>query len=119
VISALRERTPQRNFVVSSTLPAVVMEIKARTSAVPVGIVCKKPSHLAAWRKLPVDYVMVHSALLSRKLVNAIHDASKKVFALAANDARAMLQVARWGADGIVSDDPKLLVQTLAGFDFS
>jgi glycerophosphoryl diester phosphodiesterase len=113
VINAIRERAPHRNYVVSSSLPSVVMEIKARSAVIPTGIVCKKPSQLAGWRKLPVEYVMVHSSLLSRRLVHSIQDAGRRVFALAVNDAKGMLRIAGWGADAIVSDDPKLLVQTL------
>jgi glycerophosphoryl diester phosphodiesterase len=89
------------------------MEIKARSAVIPTGIVCKKPSQLAGWRELPVEYVMVHSSLLSRRLVHSIQDAGRRVFALAVNDAKGMLRIAGWGADAIVSDDPKLLVQTL------
>ncbi len=113
VISAIRERVPHRSYVVSSSLPSVVMEIKARSALIPTGIVCKKPGQLTAWRKLPVEYVMVHSSLLSRRLVHNIQDAGRKVFALAVNDAKSMLRMAGWGTDAIVSDDPKLLVETL------
>jgi len=50
---------PEREFVVSSFIPDVVMELKARSGLVKVGIICEKRSQLTHWNKLPVEYVMV------------------------------------------------------------
>ena len=40
--------------------------------------------------------------------------AGKKIIVWTVNDAAAMQQFAEWGVDGIISDETKLLVQTLA-----
>jgi glycerophosphoryl diester phosphodiesterase len=112
VLEALREHPRDRNYVVSSFLPEVVMELKVRSATVPTGIICEKASQLVRWRKLPVQYVIVHYSLLTRRLINLIHDAGRNVFAWTVNDAKSMVRLANWGVDGIISDDTQLLANT-------
>ncbi|HEY6180889.1 MAG TPA: glycerophosphodiester phosphodiesterase [Terriglobales bacterium] len=119
VLESLRARPLNGNYVVSSFLPEVVMELKARSATVPVGIICEKASQLVRWRELPAQYVIVHYSLLTRRLINVIHDAGRMVFAWTVNDAKSMVRLANWGVDGIISDDTKLLAQTLRSKAFS
>jgi glycerophosphoryl diester phosphodiesterase len=118
VIAALRQHSPL-NYVVSSFIPDIVMELKARSAVVPVGIICEKPSQLMRWRKLPVEYVIVHRSLLTQKLVRIVHEAGKKLFVWTINDERSMQRLAGWGADGIISDNPQLLAHTFASLKSS
>jgi glycerophosphoryl diester phosphodiesterase len=113
VLTALREHPPERDYVVSSFLPDVLIELKARSAIVPVGLICEKPRQLMAWRKLPVDYVIVHQSLMTRRLVQLVHRAGRRIFAWTVNAPRTMLQFASWGIDGIISDRSELLVSTL------
>lgn len=113
VLSALRDRATHGNYVVSSFIPEVIMELRARSATVPTGIICQKASQLVQWRKLPVQYVIVHYSLLNRRLINLIHDAGRKVFVWTVNDGKTMVRVANWGVDGIISDDTHLLSKTL------
>ena len=53
-------------------------ELKARSGTVPAGIICGKASQLMAWRNLPVEYVIVHKALVTRRLVELIQSAGRK-----------------------------------------
>jgi len=64
---------------------------------------------LVRWRKLPVEYVIVHRSLLTRKLVRLIHEAGRKVFVWTVNDEFSMLRFRGWGVDGIISDNTRLL----------
>ena len=113
ILAALRDRVTTTNYVVSSFIPEVVMELKVRSAVVPVGIICQKASQLVRWRELPVEYVMVHYPLITRKLIRIIHSAGRKVFAWTVNDKKSMLYLANWGVDGIISDDTQLLVKTI------
>jgi glycerophosphoryl diester phosphodiesterase len=115
VLASLRDHPPEREYVISSFLPEVVLELKARSAIAPVGIICAKPRQLVGWRKLPVEYVIVHQSLVTRKLVHSIHDAGRKIFVWTVNTPRAMLQFCGWEVDGIISDSADLLVQTLGG----
>lgn len=113
ILGALREYRPQKGYVVSSFLPNVVMELKARSGAVSVGIICDTSSQLARWRQLPVEYVIVEQGLVSSELIAEIHAAHLKVLAWTVNHRGSMQKLAGWEIDGIIADDTELLVQTL------
>ena len=113
VLNALREHQPERECVVSSFIPDVIMELKARSGVVPVGIICEKRSQLAQWNKLPVEYVMAYESLIDEDLIEDIQAAGRRIFAWTVNDKRAMVRLAGWGIDGVISDDTQLLVRTL------
>ena len=113
VLNALREHQPERECVVSSFIPDVIMELKARSAVVQVGIICEKKSQLAQWNKLPVEYVMAHESLIDEKLVREIRAAGRRIFAWTVNDKSSMVRLAGWRIDGIISDDTQLLVRTV------
>ncbi len=113
VLTALRECQLQRDYVVSSFLPEVIMELKARSGTTPVGIICDKPNELARWHQLPVEYVIPEQKLVTEQFVDEVHSAGRRLFVWTVNEPKEMLRFAGWGVDGIISDDTKLLVQTL------
>jgi glycerophosphoryl diester phosphodiesterase len=113
VLDLLRENRMENDYVVSSFLPEVVMELKTRSARVQAGIICDKPKQLAGWRESTVEYVIPHASLVTRKLVDEVHSAGKKLLTWTVNDRKAMLRIAGWGVDGIISDDTELLVRTL------
>ena len=99
-LAALREDLPARGFVVSSFLPEVLIELRNRNDAIPLGLIC-------------VEHVIPHHSLVTPKLVSEIHDANRKLFVWTVNGKAAMLRFASWGVHGIVSDKPELLVRAL------
>ena len=113
LLEVLRAHPPQRDYLVSSFLPEVVLELKVRSGVVPVGIICGNDSELMSWRKLPVEYVIVHKALVTRRLVQLIHGTGKKIFVWTVNDAKSMLRLAGWGVDALISDKTHLLVKAM------
>ena len=113
VLTALHEHPPQRGYVVSSFIPDVVMDLEARSATVAIGIICETAAQLAMWAKLPVDYVIPHHSLVDRSLLNEVQRAGLKTLVWTVNERDAMLRLAEWGVDGIISDDPELLVRTL------
>lgn len=113
VLAALNQYPPEQGHVVSSFLPDVVMELEARSSQVCIGIICETAAQLALWRDLPVDCVISHQSLVNRLLVRGIHAAGHKIVVWTVNEKEAMIRLAEWGVDGIISDDTELLVRTL------
>ncbi len=114
VLTSLREYRMEENYVVSSFLPEVVMELRIRSARVHVGIICDQHTELAYWREHNFEYLIPHYTLVTRSLVHEAHNAGSKLLAWTVNDSKAMLILADWGVDGIISDDTKLLVQTFA-----
>jgi glycerophosphoryl diester phosphodiesterase len=111
VLTLLRENVPERGYVVSSFLPTVLVELRARSETVALGIIFDKKT--TKWRDLPVNYVIPRKSLVTAALVNEVHDAGKFLITWTVNDRRSMLRFAHWGVDGIISDKTELLFKTL------
>jgi glycerophosphoryl diester phosphodiesterase len=113
VLAALRNYRPQRDHVVSSFIPDVLLELKTRSAAIPLGLICEKPRQLARWLGLPVDYVIAHESLVDEQLIAAVRKAERRLLVWTVNDRRGMLRAAKLGVEGIISDETELLVNTL------
>ncbi len=112
VLNWLREYRLEADYVVSSFVPEVLMELKTRSANVQAGVLCDKPKQLAGWREFPIEYVIPHYSLVTRKLVQEVHSAGRKLLTWTVNDRKVMLRLADWGVDGIISDDTQLLGET-------
>jgi glycerophosphoryl diester phosphodiesterase len=112
VVREVKGAHPERYFI-SSFLPGVVRRLHALDDSLVLGALAQTTWQLRRWRRLPVRYVVPHYTLLTRRLVEKLHDAGKLVITWTVNDPRKMLRAAALGVDGIISDDPKLLVETL------
>jgi glycerophosphoryl diester phosphodiesterase len=115
ILNLLREYRIEEDYLVSSFLPEVVIELKTRSPKIQTGIIFDKPGQLVCWRETSVEYVIPHYSLVTRGLVQEVHSAGSKLFTWTVNDREAMLLLADWGVDGIISDDTKLLVKTFTG----
>ncbi|MGA9978491.1 MAG: glycerophosphodiester phosphodiesterase [Candidatus Sulfotelmatobacter sp.] len=104
---------PRQGFVVSSFLPGALKSLHAEDGTVPLGLICETKTQLRLWNELPIDYVIPHYELADAELVRKVKGAGKKVIVWTVNDPAAMRKFAELGVEGIISDDPKLLVQTL------
>jgi len=115
VVQAVKRFPPQRGYFISSFLPSVVRKLHDLDPSLILGAISKSYWHLRRWKALPVSYVVPHHGLLTPKLVDELHAAGKTVVTWTVNDSRRMLRAAAMGVDGIISDDTKLLVETLGG----
>lgn len=113
VLSALATHRPERGYVVASFLPEALEAVYALDATVPLGYICDQQKLLLRWRELPVACIMPHYKLAGRELVGQLHDAGKQVFVWTVNDPTRMLQMADIGVDAVLSDDTRLLCETL------
>ncbi len=100
--------------VVSSFLPEVIEKLERYQADVPLGLICESRRELQQWKELPIQAVMANRGLVSEDLIAELRESNKQVFVWTVNSAREMTRLAEWGVDGIISDDTKLLVETLA-----
>ena len=114
VIEAIRSHRPE-GFVIASFLPKVVTRIHELSPELPVGFIFDNLAGLRRWRELPVSHVMPHYRFVTERRVEDMHAAGKQVMTWTVNRDKNMRQLAEWGIDGIVSDDPVLLSNTLGG----
>jgi glycerophosphoryl diester phosphodiesterase len=105
---------PRKGCVVSSFLPGVLKSLHTEDSTIPLGLICETKTQLRLWNELPINYVIPHYELVDAELIRKVKGAGKKVIVWTVNDVLAMRQFAEWKVDGIISDDTKLLAQTLA-----
>jgi len=112
LLIALAQSPPQRGYVVSSFLPDVLSSLRLRDPQIPLGFICDRRRELDRWRELPIQYVVPHYSLVTAALVQQVHDERKILFTWTVNDKAAMLRLAEWNVDGIISDETELLVGT-------
>ena len=115
VLTALNHDPPSQDYVVSSFIPDVLLDLEARSSRVCIGLICETAAQLARWRDLPVDCVIPHYSLVNRLMVQNIQAAGHRIFVWTVNEEESMRRLVHWGVDGIISDDTELLVRTLKG----
>jgi glycerophosphoryl diester phosphodiesterase len=109
----LRKLAPARGFVVSSFLPEVLQAIHDLDPTIPLGLICETHAEVSHWLQLPVEYVIPHRKLVSKRLIDEMKGAGKKIFVWTVNATVDMKRFSRWGVDGIISDHPKRLVRAL------
>jgi glycerophosphoryl diester phosphodiesterase len=113
LLAALRANPPIRGYVVSSFLPEVITELRTRRSGIPLGIICETTAQLKRAATLPLEYLILKEPLISEGLVRDTHGAGKRILAWTVNQPESMLRLMKWEVDGLVSDDPALLVKTI------
>jgi glycerophosphoryl diester phosphodiesterase len=109
-----RRFPPKRGYFISSFLPGVLRELHRIDDSLLLGTLSQTRWQLRRWDRLPAAYVLPKYRLLSRRLVEEVHAAKKLVVTWTVNEPKHMLRAAELGADGIISDDPKLLRKTLS-----
>jgi glycerophosphoryl diester phosphodiesterase len=110
IVGGLR---PQRGYFISSFQPGVVRELYSIDRSLVLGTIFENRWQLRRWETLPATYVVPQYHLLSQKLVEEVHAAKKLIVTWTVNRRSQMLRAAELGVDGIISDDTKLLVETL------
>jgi len=109
VSQCLRNHQPERGYVVSSFLPEVLLKLREFDADLPLGLICETKGQLAAWDRLPVQFVIPHSTLTDINVCDAAHAAGRKLFTWTVNRQEQMLRFKGMGVDGIISDDTEVL----------
>ena len=112
VVASLRANPPQRGFLVSSFLPDVLLRLHDIDPLLPLGYICKDADEARRWTELPITAFVAHHSLVSARLVEEVHNRQMALLAWTVNSRRALLRLAGWAVDGLISDDPKLLGET-------
>lgn len=111
-LTMLRDYAPSRGYVVSSFLPEVLRAFHSEDSSVPLGLICETTPQLNEWRHIAVTHVILHQRLALLSTIRELQGVGKKVLVWTVNSPSAMLRLAKWGVDGIVSDQTEKLAPT-------
>jgi len=109
IVENLRTHPPQRGYVVSSFLPDVLLELRGLDADLPLGLICETRAQLAAWERLPVQFVIPHFTLADIDICSAVHAAGRKLFTWTVNLQEQMLRFQEMSVDGIISDNTEML----------
>lgn len=112
VLRLLSKHPPQQGFVVSSFLPSVLLELRRLDAQVSLAGICANTRQLRRWRELPIQTVIAHQSLVTRRLLDDVHRVDMQLYVWTVNRASTMARLAKWGVDGIISDKTDVLVQT-------
>lgn len=113
VLAALRSHPPKAGYLLSSFLPAVLLRLHELDSSLPLGLLCDRVKEMEPWRSLPVTTFLPRCDLVEGALVQQVHAHGVKLLTWTVNHSKDMLRLAARGVDGLISDDPAMLVQTL------
>lgn len=113
VAAMIRQHPPQRGYFISSFLPHVIERLHEIDSSLPLGLICKSERQLTAWPVLPIRAIFLECELATVRGVKPLRVAKKQVFVWTVNREREMRRFAELGVDGIISDDTKLLAETM------
>jgi glycerophosphoryl diester phosphodiesterase len=112
-VRLLSRTRPVRGFVVSSFLPEVLQRTHSEDSTLPLGLICESHAELLRWTHLPIEYVIPRHTLADEMLMQQLKAAGRKILVWTVNSPAQMRRLRDWGVDGIISDDTRLLAQTL------
>jgi glycerophosphoryl diester phosphodiesterase len=113
ILDLLKMHLPARGYVISSFLPEVLNAIHSKDAAIPLGLICETQDQFDAWTRSPVQYVIPHRKLIRRSVVADLANSGRKVLVWTVNSKREMKQLADWGVDGLISDDPADLARAV------
>jgi glycerophosphoryl diester phosphodiesterase len=108
VLNALRQ-FPPACYVVSSFYPDILHSLHELEPSLPLGFICDRREYAPYWRELPVKVFIPNYKLVSQNLVRQVHERGIQIFSWTVNRQSDLRQLAGWGVDGLISDDPKLL----------
>jgi glycerophosphoryl diester phosphodiesterase len=75
-------------------------------------LICESASQLRRWSTLPVTFVMLNRKLATPTLIGELRAAQKRTIIWTVNEEKEMRRFAEIGADGLISDDTRLLART-------
>lgn len=113
VAAAMAAAPLSRGYLVSSFQPDVVLNLRAANPELKLGWIVRDRRLLASWRQIEANALVPHHSLVSRGLVDAVHDAGRMLCVWTVNRPKLMQEMAEWGVDAIISDDTRLLANTL------
>lgn len=113
IVAAIQRTPPQRGYIVSSFLPECLLQLHGINDQIPLGYICERRDLVDRWRELPIRAFLPRFDLVRRQLIDDAHQKGQQIMTWTVNSPGRMRQLAGWGVDGLISDDPHLLFCTL------
>jgi glycerophosphoryl diester phosphodiesterase len=111
---AIQANPPRRGYLVSSFLPGILRTLREIDYAMPLGYICSEMKEAYLWSELPVSVFLPNASLVSPMMINNVHARDRRLIVWTVNDVQTMMRFSGWGVDGLISDNPRLMVQTFS-----
>ena len=112
IVAALKANPPQQGYFFSSFQPDILLHLHTIDSSLRLGFLCEDRQSMSVWKDLPVQTFLPRHDLIELPVIEEVHNAGRQIMTWTVNSPSRMRQLAAWGIDGLISDDPQLLYQT-------
>ena len=127
VVEVIRQTRAENAVILASFEQELVAEARLRAPQLPRMLICEGGDRRQSTARARADRLasvlaalgaagvsLDHRAISSAEFITALKCRGFCVWCWTVNQPRAMLRLARWGVDAILSDDPALLKSTLS-----
>lgn len=114
VAKALQAWPHHSRVWVSSFDPLALIRLQKAGLPCPTALLYAHPEMLDLLPCLRVDAVHPHWSLLSPQKITEFHQLDLRVYTWTVNDLQLARQLLGWGVDGIIGDDPALLLASMS-----
>lgn len=97
--------------VLSSFHPQILLKVRQLAPELPLGFIYNRTQEEEIRHNCPIEFVIPQFRLASRDLITDVHSEGLKVFAWTVNDTQEASRLMDLGIDGLISDNPEMLVQ--------
>lgn len=116
VLKILRERNLPNEIIIQSFDPRALEKVKKADSSMKLSLLIEDPSidmiNLA--KKLKVDIISPEYTLLSKPLVQKMHEEHFQVLPWVIDSTYALQRMLDMNVDGVISDDPQLMINYIS-----
>ncbi len=118
VVEVIKEHQLQASVMFSSFLPKNLKRAAELLPDIPRGLLAiPRPLGIFArtfgFRSPSYQAIHPHHSNVSQRVIEQAHQRGQRVHVWTVNDREMMRQLAKWGVDGIFTDDPVLAIKTL------
>lgn len=118
VVEVIKKHDLADSIIFSSFLPKNLKRAEELLPQTPRGLLAL-PNFLGWVTRKIIFRMGAYQALnpslknTTKKQISAVHNMGRKVYTWTVNEADDMRQLAAWGVDGIITDDPQLAIEIL------
>jgi glycerophosphoryl diester phosphodiesterase len=118
VVDIIQKHDASEDCVITSFNYSVLKQVKALDDTIEVGYILSV-AYGDFYSTDDVDFFSMNASFLSKRLVDAIHNSGKEVYAWTVNNETSIRNLTNKGVDNIITDNPKLARETIYSRDTS
>ncbi|WP_179190541.1 glycerophosphoryl diester phosphodiesterase membrane domain-containing protein [Candidatus Enterococcus wittei] len=114
-VAQYQEQILEHGHILQSLTYQTVSDLKQENPNFYVGYIL--PFNIVGPPVSPADFLTMEYSTINRNFINSAHEDGKKVYVWTLNDSDGMSRMMFYGVDGIITDDMKILNETVKETD--